>query len=229
MSTIAELWGDEESDEQPTGQATPPANDLPDKTKAEGDADDGDADFLVFDIETGPLDNEALKTMLPEFVAKPPPGVFVDADVKLGNLKDPAKIKEKMDKAKADHADAVARYSADVAKARDEHWQAFVDKAALDATTGRVVAIGFTLHDWDDGPEIIDCDQDEAAGLRDWWAETEAAFESQIPIVGFNTHHFDLPFLVRRSWMLGVPIPMGVRQGRYWSPLFVDLMQVWGF
>jgi hypothetical protein len=33
---------------------------------------------------------------------------------------------------------------------------------------------------------------------------------------------FDLPFLIRRSWAWGVPVPM-VREGRFWSRQFIDL------
>jgi hypothetical protein len=191
---------------------------------------------MFFDIETGPLPDDRLAAMLPEFVPPPHPGAFDPAAVKCGNL-GAEKAAAKVEEARKAHEAAVSRYAADVTAAKAKHFDSFKDKAALDATTGRVVAIGFTLHDWDDGPEIIDCDlqRDETEvecefnGLRDFWFEVEAALSGQIPIVGFNTHHFDLPFLVRRSWLLGVPIPMGVRQGRYWNPIFIDLMQVWGF
>jgi len=46
-------------------------------------------------------------------------------------------------------------------------------------------------------------------------------------IAGWNILGFDIPFLIKRSWMLRVPLPNGVRRGRYLSDKFVDLMEVW--
>ena len=39
---------------------------------------------------------------------------------------------------------------------------------------------------------------------------------------------FDLGFLIKRSWILGIPIPKSVMSGRFVSSVFVDLMQEWG-
>ena len=183
-------------------------------------------EFLVFDKETGPQDDESLKTMLPEFVAPEPPGPFDESTVKLGNLKKPELIREKIEKAREEHAASVANYDSDVAKARASHWEDFKGKAALNATTGRLVAIGMWLAPC--GPRIIDCDGDrEEDGLRDFWNTVEACLKCSIPMIGFNSNSFDIPFAIRRSWILGVPIPVGVRVGRYLNPLFIDLMRVW--
>ncbi len=180
-------------------------------------------DFAVFDIETGPLDDEALLKPCPPFVAPAHPGEFDPAAVRYGNTKDAdkraAKLKEEQDK----HAAAVKDYDATVGKARDEWFGKFKASAALDATTGRVVAIGMAL----DVGIILDCDGDkEAEGLRRFWDYVATWLQMQMPMLGFNIIGFDLPFLVRRSWILGVPVPHGVRQGRYWNPLFVDLLDV---
>jgi hypothetical protein len=45
--------------------------------------------------------------------------------------------------------------------------------------------------------------------------------------VGFNILGFDLPFLVRRSWALGIPVPFWVFDGRYFNRRFSDVMQHW--
>ena len=49
-------------------------------------------------------------------------------------------------------------------------------------------------------------------------------------MVGHNIFGFDLPFMVRRSWTLGlahkVP-PTLIKQDRYWSPVFIDTMTRW--
>jgi len=174
--------------------------------------------FLAFDIETGPLGDDRLLELCPPAVLPVHPGVFDPAAAKVGNLKDPGKIREKIEAAREACEAARVKAFAD-----------FKSRAALDATTGRVVAIGFLRDDQMDAPDIIDCDQDEQAGLREWWDNVEDALHDRLPLIGFNVCHFDLPFLVRRSWLLGVPVPAGLRKGRYWSDLIVDLMQVWGF
>jgi hypothetical protein len=47
------------------------------------------------------------------------------------------------------------------------------------------------------------------------------------PLIGFNIFNFDLPFLIRRSWKHRVPVPFGLRRGRYWNDRFVDLRECW--
>ena len=77
---------------------------------------------IVFDVETGPLAESELSALLPP---------FDPAEVRTGNLKDPAKIAEK------------------IAEAEANHRREFFDRAALDPLTGRVVAIGMLVF-----PEI---------------------------------------------------------------------------
>lgn len=195
-------------------------------------ADDNQADvdhtFAVFDIETGPLSDEQLEKLCPEFSPPPHPGTFDPESVKCGNL-GAAKAAEKIQCDKEAHQAAVERYAADVEAAKAAHFAAFKEKAALSATTGRVVAIGIEVN----GETIIigadrqGNDRHEDDILHTWWSFYRRCVAEQRPLVGFNTHGFDLPFLVRRSWILGVPVPTSVRQGRYWNPLFIDLMKVW--
>lgn len=47
------------------------------------------------------------------------------------------------------------------------------------------------------------------------------------PLIGWNIFGFDLPFILRRSWILGVALPEWIRNGRYWDRCFVDAMDVW--
>jgi hypothetical protein len=164
---------------------------------------------IIFDIETGPLPEADLEAMLP---------AFDSAEVKTGNLKDPAKIAEKIAEAEANHR-------------RD-----YFDKAALDPLTGRVVAIGVKVFDasGEAGPSftkggrfaIIGHD-DEARTLREFWDATRGQMGRLNPLVGFNIFGFDLPFLFRRSWKHRLAIPFGLRRGRYWSDQLVDLRDVW--
>ena len=138
-----------------------------------------------------------------ELAALVPP--FDPAEVRTGNLKDPEKIAAKLAEAEANHR-------------RD-----FFDRAALDPLTGRVLAIGLLDQG---GFHILDNDN-EAAVLREFWTFCRGEMGRINQMVGFNTHLFDLPFLIRRSWKHRVPVPVGLRRGRYWADQMIDLRDAW--
>jgi predicted PolB exonuclease-like 3'-5' exonuclease len=151
---------------------------------------------IIFDIETGPLPAS-------ELVIPP----FDPSQVKLGNVKNPDLIAEKIQKAEENHA-------AD-----------YIRNAALDAISGQVLCIGYRIEH--DQPAVLCSDADgEAAMLRQWWAALND-FQRQPKLVGFNIKAFDLPFLIRRSWRHRLTPPYWLRQGRYWNDLIVDLREVW--
>lgn len=188
-----------------------------------------DLEFAVWDIETGPLADDVLDKLCPAFVPPPPPGEFDESAVKYGNTKDKDKRAAKLAECRADHAASVEGYAAKVEADRASHCLKFKEKAALDATTGRVVAIGTASSGMGsamifDGGATAD---DEEACLCRFWAWASSCLQTHRPMVGFNIHAFDIPFLRQRSWILGVPIPLGVMQGRYPNPLFIDLMKEW--
>lgn len=150
--------------------------------------------MIVFDIETGPLPLNILKSRMPEFDPE---------DVKCGNLKDAAKIADK------------------IAAAKRSHEEKYIERAALSATTGRVLAIGI-------GKRVLSCDGDEGKMLTTFWSMFANAVDACESLVGFNIFAFDLPFLVRRSWRCEVDVPTNViERGRYWHHSFVDLLDVW--
>ena len=125
---------------------------------------------------------------------------FDPAEVKVGNLKDAEKIAAKIAEAKANHL-------AD-----------FTERAALSPVTGRVLCIGWLAG----GAFSYFGDDDEATLLRDFWAGTE-----DVELIGFNIVPFDLPFLIRRSWKLGVDVPLFIRHGRYFADTITDLRAEW--
>lgn len=179
---------------------------------------------IIFDIETGPAPEDELRRMLPPLDLPPKPGEFDPATVKLGNLKDKAKIEEKIEAAREAHNLAVSKYDEKAATEQAEHWVKFVDKAALSAVAGRVVAIGY----WRNGQPRISAKPEEEETIRGFWGMYQHCQLAGAHIIGFNSLGFDVPFLVRRSWLLGIPVPPSViERGRYWSPVFIDLMQVW--
>lgn len=86
----------------------------------------------------------------------------------------------------------------------EERWMRNqLSDCALDPRRGRVVAIGYgwgSVKSITVGRAIEE--EDEAKLLSDFW--TQAAVEPIL--VGFNSMSFDLPFLMVRSLLLGVPV-----------------------
>ena len=146
-----------------------------------------------FDIETGPLSDAELTAITPP---------FDPAEVKCGNLKDPDKIAAKLQEAETNYL-------------RDIR-----DKAALDALTGRVLAIGL---DDQNGKSCI-AEHSEADTLGEFWMRYKCSTNH---FVGFNIFSFDLPFLIKRSLHHRIKIPPSVRKGRYWGDQFIDLRDIW--
>jgi len=97
--------------------------------------------------------------------------------------------------------------------------------AALSAVTGRVLAIGYL----DAATEELGffATGDEAADLAAFWRLVAPAGYLPAPIVGFNSNRFDLPFLIRRSWRLGVPVPSAFTRGRFLPSECVDILDTW--
>lgn len=112
-----------------------------------------------------------------------------------------------------------------IAESRKE----WISKAALSPLTGRVIAIGYWIQKGRDHSVMLRIEPeipDEHLLLTEFW-ELLRTQGGQVQIVGFNIKRFDLPFLVRRSWKLGVPVPSGLIRRRYWSDEFVDLYEEW--
>ncbi len=168
---------------------------------------------IYFDIETGPLPEAELLALLPP---------FDPAEVKTGNLKDPAKVAEK------------------IAEARENHQREFIERAALDPLTGRVLAIGilsvtpaYDAHAGEVNREPagmgfqVIANDDEKKLLAAFWSLVRGDQGRLNPLIGFNSNLFDLPFLIRRSWKHGLAVPFGLRRGRYWGEQVIDIRDCW--
>jgi hypothetical protein len=198
--------------------------------------------MIVFDIETGPLPWHEIEKIVEPFdeeKAVPHPGEFDPASVKCGNLK-PENAMAKIDEARRNHEQIVKSVARSRAAARNKWVADCMDKAPLDATIGCVKAIGYL--DTDTGQTTIGCvttDQplasdeklihctvvSESVLLRGFW---ELVGRQKSPWVGHNIHGFDLPFLMRRSYLLGIDVPrQTLIRGRYFHERFVDTMVLW--
>ena len=137
--------------------------------------------FLFFDIETAPAKDWR------DYV-KP----FDKDSVKLGNIKDPAKIFEKQQ------------------KSEKEHWANAEDKAALNGLTGEVVAIGYMFTESNEVSVLDADDLGEEVVIRAFFrliadnVHGSPKGVSQARLCGWNIKGFDLPFLSRRGWKHGI-------------------------
>jgi uncharacterized protein len=75
-------------------------------------------------------------------------------------------------------------------------------KKLLNPIDSKIIAIGVRLG----GQDIILQSEDERKMLQDFWWEWRKAISPSLQIVGFNIAHFDIPFLVTRSFIQNVPI-----------------------
>ena len=149
---------------------------------------------IAFDIET--IGNRSMIERMPA------------PEVKTGNLKDPAKIAEKVAEAKAEQ----------------------VDRMALSPLYGRVCAFVAMEDENAVSKECLEAETD-AEEVR----VIEAVFRafSGKRVVTYNGNGFDLPFVYRRAVMLGIDIrefgvpTLAEMTARYNNRHHVDLMQVW--
>lgn len=189
---------------------------------------------LCFDIETGPEPEERLRDFFEVDYSKVKGAEYLDAEfdpatVKLGQMKDPLKIAAKIDGEREKFDKAKAAAIAAKASAADDQWREFVDRAALSPVTGRVLAVGWigtndVVQIWAVNPADADA---EKKLLTTFWVSFRDCCKTDTTIIGFNSHGFDLPFLIRRSWLLGVDVPDDVLANGRPHRLFIDLMQVW--
>ena len=161
--------------------------------------------MLVFDIETGPLLEETLRGLYQE-----------------PTLEEFAAGCDKRWKPET----VQAKYE----ETRGGMWQAFVDKAALSPLTGRVLAIGYQLPT---GKQVVhhhahyEIDQEEPEMLSSFWRIVQMAISQKEKIIGHNIEGFDLPFLLRSSWLHHIDVPEEIFDGRYWHRAFLDTMKRW--
>lgn len=186
----------------------------------------------IFDIETAPQSEEALQKLMPPFRPWVDLGDFNEATVKYGNTKDAAKRAEKL-------AEARGGWEATKIAAREKweseklaHEEEFVNKAALFPERGQVITIGYRTKDPRTGKPfylIHGPGESEVDLLVDFWALFRDTVKRSGKLVGHNIKGFDLPFLIRRSWILDVAVPPEVLdKGRWWHPVFCDTMELWG-
>ena len=156
----------------------------------------------IFDIETKPFDeNIILQNADP----------FDPTSVRIGNLKDEAKIEAKI-------------------KASEKAYtKQLLDKAALDPHTSSICAIGINLVD---SNQVIHlCEGTEIDILNMFWDYYRQSNHKWAFWSGSNNkEYFDPRHIIVRSWKQGVSVPWGVvSQGGWLNDRFLDLSQIYLF
>lgn len=100
------------------------------------------------------------------------------------------------------------------------------ERASLDAVTAQILCIG-TLEN----NIFTAIEGDEGQILHRFWEWLELRhLQHGHEVIGFSIFHFDLPFLVRRSWINGVPVPSIARRSNKWQPwneYLIDIAVQW--
>jgi len=195
---------------------------------------------LIFDIETAPEPDDVLERLFTfdESAVKNYRLLTLDfdpGDVKIGNLKDPAKIEAKIEAARLKFTMDKAAVTDQIETARSEAWLIFRDRAALSPLTGRVLAIGRWNPEMPNG--YVDCIQDgtepvpENVLIDNFLSMADAVLSDGGSLVGHNIIGFDLPFLLRRGLKYGIRPPKTITNAlaQYRPSNLIDTMREWQF
>lgn len=186
--------------------------------------------MLIFDIETCPQTDEELRAYCDPFDPKSlgePPGDFDPSSVKCGNIGGPTseKGKAKIEEARQAHEALKSGWSDRIAREEAAYWAKIKDRAALSAETARVAAIGWKNSD--NGKVETVLDLPEAEMIKEFWSLVNSVMVGGEEIIGHYSNHFDLPFLARRSWILGIKTPPIQAYNNRFKPCFIDTLDVW--
>ena len=159
---------------------------------------------IIFDIETGSLPDSEIERIAPK---------FDESSVKVGNFGIEKAI-EKINSAKASHFNQIR------------------EKAAPNAEYGKVLAIGIkfekgTIYGEEKMETLLG---EERNIIVTFWLYALESYNKGGEIwIGHNSNTFDLPFLLRRSMILGVKVPKQLTPSpRYWpGDFWIDLMDLW--
>ena len=195
---------------------------------------------IVFDIETGCEPDDVLETLFTfdESTVKNYRLLTAEFDpneVKLGNLKDPAKIESKVEAARLKFTMDKSAVTENIDTARAEAWQAFRDRAALSPLTGRVLAIGWWNPDTPDSYAAYILEGKESVSEKEviehFLSLADAVLSDGGRLCGHNIIGFDLPFLLRRGLKHGIRPPKTITSAlaQYRPANLVDTMREWQF
>jgi hypothetical protein len=149
--------------------------------------------YAAFDIETAPRD-EAI-AYLPAPDPEPEPGPEPEADKR---LTDPVKIAADLEKKRAKAAADLEQRREEAIRKRAER----INRLSLDMNGCRIVALGWQDETLTEPAVLLESVTEEREMLAAFWIQARGR-----TLVGFRSRTFDLPVIIQRSRLLGVPIP----------------------
>lgn len=180
----------------------------------------------VFDIETGPAPWSLIETMY-KYV---PPADFDPSSVKTGDC-DRVKDFAERERRKAEKIRLAKEKHDEMARNHRQEWaDGIVSSAALDASIGRTLAIGYSWsHNGKEGIAIDGVnDEPEEDILHRFWCHFLWTRSVRGKIGGHCVKSFDVPWIIRRSIVHRETYPQDVlSQGRYLDRLFFDSNEKW--
>ena len=99
----------------------------------------------------------------------------------------------------------------------------WLDRAALSPLTGQILAIGYKEAGSDD--VHVAHGENEKIVLSQFLDDCDDV--AALPMVGWNIAGFDIPFICKRAWALGLKVPLRWRQAKPWDGTLIDLMIEW--
>ena len=107
-------------------------------------------------------------------------------------------------------------------KSVEEQYDAFLKDAALDPMTGKILVI----HCWSNlSNEMVFYNNDEESIITAFWID----YAQHDRFVTHNGNNFDWPFIIRRSLMLGIEVPLFPYDRFKFSDVHVDMAEIWNF
>lgn len=181
-------------------------------------------DTLAIDIETWPEDDSVLEKFADP---APDPVPFDPAAVKVGNLKDPDKIAAKIEEARAAH-----EREQEEAQDPEKRLAKVREKACLKGHLCRIYAFGARsdafIDEIDQVPApTLDQERVLAKRLVDLIGLHLLECGSNARVIGWNTEGFDLPIIIQRAIILGVPIGFKIELPVWRNAWNCDLARVW--
>ena len=117
---------------------------------------------------------------------------------------------------------------ADNIKSQKKTWK---EKAALSPLTGRVLSIATQLAGRPNSFEERS-DDDERFVIGSFMRYHKASgMGSSFKLGGWNIKSFDMGFIIRRAWALGIEVPTSLTpKGTarfYWPSMYIDMREIW--
>jgi len=187
---------------------------------------------LIIDIETWPEQEDILERFA-NVGTLPERQDFDPSSVKLGNLKDEAKIAAKIEAARISHEEQ-QDILCDPERAKEDAMEKVREKCCLKGHLCRIYGWGAK----DDGftKEIVqvpdptrDQERTLVKDLLEILAEHLGSDTRGSKVAGWNTEGFDLPVIFQRAMILGIKIPFRVTTPLFYNEWSLDLAQQWSF